>query len=110
MIDFRPTLRAAIDDYGCGASIATISARFHNTFAAAAAAMVRGAAEQYGKLPVVLSGGCFQNVLLTERLIALLGPDFRVVINRQVPPGDGGIAFGQAVIAEAIARGGSPCV
>lgn len=109
-IDLRPTLRAAIDDFGRGASIGTISARFHSTLAAAAAAMVRRAAEAHGNLPVVLSGGCFQNALLTERLIAFLTPEFRVVTNRQIPPGDGGIAFGQAVIAEAIVRGGSSCV
>jgi hydrogenase maturation protein HypF len=53
---------------------------------------------------VVLTGGCFQNARLTERLIALLSAAFPVLPHRQVPPGDGGIALGQAVVADARSR------
>jgi hydrogenase maturation protein HypF len=49
---------------------------------------------------VALSGGVFQNMVLLERAIdALERRDFRVLVHRQVPPNDGGISLGQAVIA-----------
>jgi hydrogenase maturation protein HypF len=52
------------------------------------------------KLPIVLSGGCFQNALLTARVRSrLLAAGFPVYTHRDVPPGDGGIALGQAFIA-----------
>jgi len=54
---------------------------------------------------VVLTGGCFQNARLVEDLLAMLSPSFRVFINEQVPPNDGGIALGQAVVAGALLRG-----
>jgi hydrogenase maturation protein HypF len=54
---------------------------------------------------VVLTGGCFQNPRLAEGVLARLdGADVR--LHREVPPGDGGIALGQAVVADAIVRGG----
>jgi hydrogenase maturation protein HypF len=46
---------------------------------------------------IVLSGGVFQNLLLREILVPLLIKDgFRVFLNEQAPPGDGGLAVGQA--------------
>jgi hydrogenase maturation protein HypF len=52
----------------------------------------------------VLTGGCFQNARLTERILAELAGSFEVYQHGQVPPGDGGIALGQAVVADATAR------
>jgi hydrogenase maturation protein HypF len=103
-IDLREMVRAAVADLRCGLSPATISGRFHNTLAAVTAAAVRGAAEKHGALPVVLTGGCFQNALLAEHVLDSLVPDLRVFLHRQVPPGDGGLALGQAVVADARAR------
>jgi hydrogenase maturation protein HypF len=54
---------------------------------------------------VVFTGGCFQNARLTESLLAALAPDFSVHLPGQVPPGDGGLALGQALVADAVARG-----
>lgn len=46
---------------------------------------------------VVLSGGCFQNLLLLQLVTALLEEKtYDYYINTLVPPNDGGIAFGQA--------------
>jgi hydrogenase maturation protein HypF len=65
---------------------------------------VRGILREQGKFPIVLTGGCFQNARLAQSLARALSRDTAVSLHRRVPPGDGGIAFGQAVIAAAIAR------
>jgi hydrogenase maturation protein HypF len=53
----------------------------------------------------VLTGGCFQNAMLAERVLREL-KDLRVFLHRSVPPGDGGLALGQAAVAGALARSG----
>jgi hydrogenase maturation protein HypF len=55
-------------------------------------------------LPVVLTGGCFQNDRLVERVVRELGGEFSLYLHERVPPGDGGIALGQAMVAGAIVR------
>ena len=66
--------------------------------------MVRLIAAKYGRMPVVASGGCFQNARLATDVRAALASEFDVRLHEQIPPGDGGIALGQAVVADAIAR------
>jgi hydrogenase maturation protein HypF len=78
-----------------------VAARFHGTLAAAVEAMVRHAAERHGRLPVVLTGGCFQNPILAEAVAARLSADFPLLLHESVPPGDGGLALGQAAVAAA---------
>jgi hydrogenase maturation protein HypF len=103
-IDLRPMVRSVVDDLLAGSSASRISARFHNTIVAATADIVTAAVEVHGALPVVLTGGCFQNPRLTESLAAALRGHTTVHLHHEVPPGDGGIALGQAVVAAAIAR------
>ncbi|MGH9366819.1 MAG: carbamoyltransferase HypF [Thermoanaerobaculia bacterium] len=103
-LDWRPAVRAAVDAFLAGRSAATISGRFHNTVARATADLVRAAAGGNGGLPVVLTGGCFQNALLSERVASEL-EGHRVALHGEVPPGDGGLAVGQALVAGAIAGG-----
>jgi len=45
--------------------LGTISVRFHNTLAVA----IVEVAERIGQKRVVLTGGCFQNRILTERTV-----------------------------------------
>jgi hydrogenase maturation protein HypF len=103
-IDLRPMIRDVVRDLLAGVAPAAISGRFHNTITAATAVVVRRTAREYGVLPVVLTGGCFQNARLTERLAGDLMATFPVHLHREVPPGDGGLALGQAVVAAAVAR------
>ena len=84
--------------------MSAIAARFHNTVAEATAALVRRVVRAVGPLPVVASGGCFQNARLAESVRAALAPEHDVRLHAVVPPGDGGIALGQAVIADAVVR------
>jgi hydrogenase maturation protein HypF len=63
--------------------------------------------EKYRLDRVALSGGCFQNAYLLSRSIGKLkGAGFAALHHRLVPPNDGGIALGQALIAnERIIKG-----
>jgi hydrogenase maturation protein HypF len=99
--DLRPTVRGAIDDLLAGRAPALVSARFHNTIADATAEIVRLALAEISHLPVVLTGGCFQNARLAEGVLDRLAPVARVFTHSAVPPGDGGISLGQAVVAAA---------
>jgi hydrogenase maturation protein HypF len=105
-IDLRATVRAATLDLLSGRSVGTVSARFHESIVAATAEAARRVIAVRGALPIVLTGGCFQNTRLAEGLIAALAPSTTVHLHERVPPGDGGIALGQAMIADAIARAG----
>jgi hydrogenase maturation protein HypF len=59
-------------------------------------------AQAAGERRVALTGGCFQNRLLTERAAARLErAGFEVLLHRHVPPNDGGISLGQVAIAAA---------
>ncbi len=92
--DWEPLVRAVFADVGCGAGV--IAARFHN----ALANWIVSVAERIALADVVLSGGCFQNAYLVERAAALLEKrGFRAHTHHRVPPGDGGIALGQAVLS-----------
>jgi len=104
-IDFRPVMKAAVIDLIEGRSPAIVSARFHNTLVEVTAEVARAALAQVGDMPVVLSGGCFQNARLAEGVIAAIRPANRIFMNHEIPPGDGGIALGQALVADAITRG-----
>jgi hydrogenase maturation protein HypF len=98
--DPRPTLTALAE--GNGLDTPRLAAAFHATLAEVTVALVRHAAAGAGRLPVCLSGGVWQNRLLTESAVALLRADgFDVYVNERVPANDGGIAYGQAAIAAA---------
>ena len=106
-LDLRPAWRALCDEVVAGAAPGLVSARFHATLAAGGAALVRRAAGRLGAgdTPVVLTGGCFQNARLAEGLLGELSDDFAVYTHAHVPPGDGGLALGQALVADAANRG-----
>ncbi|MBE1532179.1 carbamoyltransferase HypF [Actinomadura algeriensis] len=98
-------VRAAVDDALAGRGAGTIAARFHNGLAWAAVRAARLLRDRTGLDTVALSGGVFQNVLLLERLVSgLEDSGFRVLTHSHVPPNDGGIALGQAVVAAARER------
>ncbi len=104
--DWEPLLRAVVADIGNGFPAARISARFHN----ALAEWILDEAQRAALPDVVLSGGCFQNAYLVERAASKLeNAGFRVHTHHRVPPGDGGIALGQAVFA-GLALKESKCV
>jgi hydrogenase maturation protein HypF len=108
-IDLRPALWQATQELLDGRAPGSLAARFHNTLVAVADQMVREALSTYGRHPVVLTGGCFQNARLAEGIARSIGRHVPVHLHSRVPPGDGGIALGQALVADAQTRSKS-CV
>jgi hydrogenase maturation protein HypF len=99
-IDMRRGVRALTLDLLAGQSPARLAARFHRTIGAATAAAVAEISARDGRSAIGLTGGCFQNALLVSDLAARLS-DYDIFTHRHVPPGDGGLALGQAMVAAA---------
>ena len=96
--DPRPLIAALVDDLAVGAPTPALALGFHH----AVADMVRHLVESTrGDVDTVaLTGGVFQNALLTGLTRRKLDPiGVRVLTHRLVPPNDGGLALGQAVVA-----------
>jgi hydrogenase maturation protein HypF len=99
-IDVRPAIEAIVRDVLAGKPVSWIAAAFHNTVAAIVREVCRRVRSAEAISRVCLSGGTFQNVYLLERAVSLLRADgFEVFLHAKVPPNDGGISLGQAVIA-----------
>jgi hydrogenase maturation protein HypF len=99
-LDWRPAVRAIIRLRLAGVPASAIAHGFHSGFAQAIADAALGLCVRHDVDTVVLSGGVFQNALLL-RLVQRRLADHPITVwtNRAVPPGDGGLALGQAAIA-----------
>jgi hydrogenase maturation protein HypF len=102
-------LAAAARRVVAGECAEAVAAGFHATFAAVAVEITRRVAPA-GAGAVALGGGCMVNRLLRDGLArGLDGAGKRALLPTVVPPGDGGIAYGQAVLgAVAVARSVEP--
>ncbi len=99
-MDARPAFASLIERRNAGEASSSLARAFHETVATMLSDAAIRAAERSNLDRVVLSGGCMANRLLSDRLGELLtASGLRVLEHRQVPPGDGGIALGQAVAA-----------
>lgn len=79
-----------------------LAAQFHDALARQIVMGCERARELTGIKTAALSGGVFQNLLLLEKVEAgLKAKDFRVLRHHLIPPNDGGICLGQAVVAMA---------
>ena len=93
---------AAAEDLVAGMPVEYVAAAFHNGLAQALVECCDEVRRQTGLHVVALSGGTFQNTLLLERVVKGLDDrGFEALTHRRVPPNDGGLALGQAVIANA---------
>jgi hydrogenase maturation protein HypF len=107
-IDFRPTIEAIVRDVSCSRQAELIASCFHNTIAAVAVEVCCRIRQRDNLNRVCLSGGTFQNWYLLERTVQSLGrAGFEVFFHSHVPPNDGGISLGQAVIANEILQHGA---
>jgi hydrogenase maturation protein HypF len=96
VLDWQPMIETILIDLRHNIPASMISAKFHN-------ALVEGAihvAQRIGEKNVALSGGCFQNRYLLERMIRRLHEEkFQPHWHQRVPTNDGGIALGQIMAA-----------
>ena len=90
-VDWRPTLKAVVRDALRGKPPGEISYKFHRTMAR----VISEVARELGFNEVLVSGGVFQNRLLLELLTE---EPIKVRWHQLVPPNDGGISLGQALV------------
>lgn len=98
LLDFAPLLAFLADCRDAREGAAMV----HGTVAAGVADWIAVSAVTLGQRKIALSGGCFHNRALTENLLMRLDTlGLEGVVPRRLPPGDGGLSLGQAVLARA---------
>jgi hydrogenase maturation protein HypF len=99
-MDYRPMSRDIIAGLASGRPGAQLARAFHETLAAMLARCAAEVASGANVEKVVLSGGCFVNRILADRLEELITQTgLKVYTHQKVPCSDVGIALGQAIIA-----------
>jgi hydrogenase maturation protein HypF len=107
VVETREILGGVVEDLLAGSDKGEISSRFHRTMAEVIVAGCERIREVGGASAVALSGGTFQNLLLVEQVLEFLeGKGFAVYRHRRVPTNDGGLALGQAVLANSSVQRG----
>ncbi|MCL6447428.1 MAG: carbamoyltransferase HypF [Armatimonadetes bacterium] len=100
VIDPAPVFAQILADIDAGVPAPAIAKRFHDTVIAMVVEAACRVRERTGLSRVVLSGGTWQNRYLTGAAkYVLQNHGFTVYRHRQVPPGDGGLSLGQAMVA-----------
>lgn len=99
LLDAAATFTALLDDLAAGVPIPVIARRFHNALADAIVTSARLVEAVYDIKDVVLTGGVFMNRYLMQQVVPrLTQAGFMVVLNRELPPNDGCVSLGQAVV------------
>ncbi|MEN8229777.1 MAG: carbamoyltransferase HypF [Bacteroidota bacterium] len=99
---FQPLIRNIVEDLSAGISRERISGKFHNTLATLVLDLAMRMREESDLNRVVLSGGSFQNRILTGKSYELLSAeDFEIFLPDRVPLNDQGIALGQIAVGAA---------
>lgn len=102
LLDAGATFHALLDDLEAGVPVSVIGRRFHDAMVSAIVMSAELVRALYGIATVALSGGVFMNRYLTEHVLAdLAAAGFTAAINRDLPPNDGCISLGQAVVCSA---------
>jgi len=96
VIDWQPPLTALIEQRLAGSAPEPLAAALHDALSAA----IVEVAGRVGLQRVALTGGCFQNAILTERTVdRLRAAGFAPYWHHRIPPNDGGLAVGQVAFA-----------
>ena len=106
VVKLSKLIAAIVKDVRGGVPPSRISLKYHRTMAQVVREMCLSISKDTGIKTVALSGGVFQNRLLTRLVVESLEADgFKVLTHRDVPCNDGGISLGQAVIANFVLSG-----
>ena len=99
LLDPAPAFEALLDDLQAGVDKALIARRFHEAVVRAILTAAETVRALYDINIVTLSGGVFMNRYLTERALSdLQAAGFTIALNRELPPNDASVSYGQAVI------------
>ncbi len=99
-INFKLAVREIVSDILNMTEVSKISGKFHNTISNIICFVSDRIRRETGISKVVLSGGVFQNALLMKKsILKLKKAGFEVYTHSKVPPNDGGLSLGQAVVA-----------
>ena len=100
VVKLDKTVSTVVRDIKNQAPVPVISLKFHNTMAQIITRMCQLISAETGITQAALSGGVFQNRLLSKLATAALQREgFSVLTHHLVPCNDGGVSLGQAVIA-----------
>jgi hydrogenase maturation protein HypF len=95
-VDWSPMVKELCDSAQSGTNPNELSMRFHKTLAA----MILKVAQSVGIETIVLTGGCFQNAILSDLTTDLLiNSNFNVLLHHELSPNDNSISAGQAFAA-----------
>ncbi len=111
LFDAEPLIRGVLDDAANGIDRGIIAGKVHDAFVGAIVLICQLANAAYGISTVALAGGVFMNRYLVEHAAAKLeAAGFTVALNKDLPPNDGSISYGQAAIAaKRIEESEQPC-
>lgn len=110
VIDVSQTIECICEEVRAQVSPSDVSRKFHETISRAVTEVCSLIRARTSIRDVCMSGGVFQNTLLSNLLIDSLEKSaFKVHFHSLVPPNDGGISLGQAAIASFAARKNSVC-
>lgn len=104
IVRLDPLVRGVVSDLAGGTPVSAIGMRFHRTLIRLFTELCSEIRKETGLSRVALSGGVFLNAILLEGFVRALSEEgFSVYTHAQVPPGDGGLSLGQAVVAAGLA-------
>ena len=100
-VDWRPMIAELMADRDAGVDASSMAMKFHRALAWAIVQVCR----RQPHLPTILTGGVFQNRLLTELVYELwTDREQSLATPGVIPPNDGGLAAGQLAVAAARER------
>ncbi|OIO33694.1 MAG: hypothetical protein AUJ70_02765 [Candidatus Omnitrophica bacterium CG1_02_40_15] len=100
IIDWEPVIRSVVKDLKRGVKKPEISVKFHNSICDMIKEACNLLRKRYKIGKVCMSGGVFQNKYLSGRIKPILEKEgFNIYVHKNIPTHDGGIALGQAVLA-----------
>lgn len=99
LMDTADVFKAMLDDLAAGVDRRIIARRFHDAFVQVVVTMAEVVRAVYDISVVTLSGGVFMNRYLLEHALPLLEQrGFTVALNKDLPPNDASLSYGQAVL------------